>query len=97
MKLDIDFLTGRITIETTVDELVMVGLVPEPEPAEMELPDVEVYHVGRYTQVLVYDPVLGAFWVCSCNDYRYRRQTVLGDECKHIMPARFGGTLYRAQ
>lgn len=83
-------LTGKTTL---VFAIAPVHLV--------ELPDVGVFHQGTYTQVHVTDEH-GSYWVCSCNDFRYRRQSAEGEsptlngQCKHLIAARYHRTIVAA-
>lgn len=61
--------------------------------AGRRLPEVCTYYVSGYTQVYGVDQGGRAYWVCSCNDFRYRRQSAAGEGawmnryCKHIVAA----------
>lgn len=99
LNASIDFAAGTITLPladfariTRTDKLVFELPVPEP----VMLPRVTLFHVSAYTQVFVrpFGSTRG-FWVCSCNDFRYRRQSPEGrppqenSHCKHIIAAMY--------
>lgn len=88
-------LAGRaLTADAALDKLFAVAVRPG-------LPCVHVYHVRSYTQVRVVDGP-GPYWVCSCNDFRYRRQAPdheapsLNGSCKHLGQARADDALRNA-
>lgn len=94
MKFDVNFQTGTVTAEFSIEKFqevmrVLAGTapVPEAEPVTVRLPEVFTFHVRGYTQAYVCQDG-EAFWVCSCPDFRYRKQSVPGDACKHIPQAR---------
>jgi hypothetical protein len=104
VKFDVDIHAGTVTAVYGIEEFRQVLRAvsqmqtepePEPEPTGPVLPKVFTTYVGDYTQVIVTEPSGYTYRVCSCDDFRYRRQSPpgkpadLNSDCKHITVVRY--------